>query len=110
MSDIPIGVVGDSCPNLVELQVVNGRIALDDGHSCSSVSATFFANLKLVYLFLVQYMVERPVAVGAGEARISPLQCLLTHAKGIQVIQATGCPGNLIFPVGSLESRYFCVW
>ena len=108
MSDIPIGVVGDSCPNLVELQVVNGRIALDDGHSCSSVSATFFANLKLVYLFLVQYMVERPV--GAGEARISPLQCLLTHAKGIQVIQATGCPGNLIFPVESLESRYFCVW
>ena len=98
MSDIPIGVVGNSCPNLVELQVVNGRIALDDGHSCSDASSTFLANLKLMYLFLVEYhVVERPV--GVGEERISPLQCLLTHAKGIQVIQATGCPGNLVFQV-----------
>ena len=91
MSDIPIAVVGNNCPILVELQVVNGRIALDDGHSCSDVSASFFANLKLIYLFLVQYVVERPV--GVREARRSPLQCLLKHARAIQVIQATGCPG-----------------
>ena len=97
MSDIPIAVVGNSCPNLVELQVVNGRIALDDGHSCSEVSSAFLANLKLIYLFLVQYVVERPVTV--GEAGISPLQCLLTHAKEIQVIQATGCPGNCFHQV-----------
>jgi hypothetical protein len=30
LSDIPIGVIGNACPNLVELQVVNGKVALAD--------------------------------------------------------------------------------
>ncbi len=97
---VPLGVVGNACPNLAELQVVNARVALaSEDHQCGgeNSNASFFSNLKLVYLFLVQYMVEdrRRARQGEGIGRpVSPLHCLLRHARAIEGVQATGCPGK----------------
>lgn len=72
LADIHLDSIGKSCPNLVELQIVNGRIVVRD-HSCQSASKDYFANLKLIYLFLVQYI------TGEGHLEITSVFRLILY-------------------------------
>ena len=90
---IPLQIIGRNCPGLVELQIINGRVAIRD-HLCEAES--FFSELKLLYLFLVQYVMidddeENNTASEDEGAPISALHCLLRHARGLEAFQATGC-------------------
>lgn len=95
---IPLEVIAKHCWNLAELQVINARLAVQD-HDCEldyGMENPPFANLKLVYFFLVKYL---KITQG-GSLPLTALHCILRHAKSLEGIQATGTP---IFTDDSLE-------
>ncbi len=67
LTDVPLRLLGEGCPALEELQVTNCRLVVGGGgggggrrhhhHDCDSTAAAdFLSRLKLVHLFLVQYV------------------------------------------------------
>ena len=80
---IPMDIIGANCRNLVELQLINARLAIRD-HDCFR-DEDFFTRLKLVYFFLIQYVVTNTPTCSA-------LHCVLRHAVHLEGIQATGTP------------------
>ncbi|TRY70234.1 hypothetical protein TCAL_04848 [Tigriopus californicus] len=88
LTDIPLNTIGQCCQNLVQLQVVNGRLSVGE-HICSQAEPWFFANLKLLYFFLVHYvhndMDSNPAYPQAA------LHCILSHTRQIEAVTATGC-------------------
>ncbi len=119
LAPIPLRLVGDHCPNLAELQVINGRLVVgDSNHRCDDpgLRRGFLSKLKLVYLFLVQYdrghmehrdHDEELMADDEYETENAPdsmsstgsyrprsaLHCLLMHATQLEGVQANGCAG-----------------
>lgn len=88
LTDIPLQIIGNHCRNLIELQIINGRLAIKD-HHCKDDKG-FFEKLKILYLFLVQY-ISYEDSVDNKEPQTA-LHCLLKHAVNIECVQATGCP------------------
>lgn len=76
--DISIDEIGESCPNLEELSIINARACLST--NISPVKA--FNKLKLVYLFLVQYT----------DSQYTALHYILRHSTVLESIQVTGTP------------------
>ncbi len=120
LTTVPLQVVGEHCPNLVELQVINARLAVKD-HVCQINHGDngFFSKLKLVHLFLVRYKENADAASPnrnnntlndlninetndsnnttdiKEEARVkrppvTALHCILNHAANLEAIQASG--------------------
>ena len=58
-----------------------------DEDDSSNHSDNYFSKLKLLYFFLVQYIVPD----NASPSSSSALHCILRHAKRIEGVQATGC-------------------
>ena len=90
---IPLQTIGSSCSNLIELQIINARLAIDRSHDC--LNETYFENLKLVYFFLVTYItntLEPPPDSNISTESVAPsaLHCILRHAQKLEGIQATG--------------------
>ena len=88
---IPLDTIGTNCQNIVELQVINARLSVCRSHDCQTQH--FFENLKLVYFFLVNYVVNDDNIQEENDAENfprSPLHCILRHAKKLEGIQATG--------------------
>jgi len=84
--DISIDEIGQHCPKLEELSIINARAALSN---CSSAPSSYpppnpaaFNKLKLVYLFLVQYT----------DSQYTALHYILRHAGQLESIQVTGTP------------------
>jgi hypothetical protein len=105
--DINLADIAITCPNLEELHIINARLAISDRTSNHPVqSHSFeksFTKLKLVYFFLVQYIVEqvqnenRPpnsVVAAAGVQKHATghtaLHMLLKHAVSLEGMQVTG--------------------
>ena len=90
---IPLEVIGRTCANLVELQLINARLAIVGDHNCRR-DVTFFNRLKLVYFFLIQYVVNDVTTddVMEGDVPKTALHCVLRHAHHLEGIQATGTP------------------
>ena len=90
---IPLHTIGSCCSNLIELQIINARLSIDRSHDCRKDS--YFENLKLVYFFLVTYIMntnELPPDISRFAENYAPsaLHCILRHAKKLEGIQATG--------------------
>ena len=83
---IPLHAIGNSCGSLKELQIINARLSIDISHHCGKEQ--FFPNLKLVYFFLVNYVINEEEST--KEYPASALHCILRHAKKLEGIQATG--------------------
>jgi hypothetical protein len=105
--DINLADIAITCPNLEELHIINARLAISDrtsNHPVQSYSfEKSFTKLKLVYFFLVQYIVEqvqnenRPpnsVVAAAGVRKHATghtaLHMLLKHAVSLEGMQVTG--------------------
>ena len=112
MITVPMDVIGNCCPNLVELQIINARVCTNE-HKCSKVQC--FSRLKLVYFFFVKYKTTTSTltsAISENEKRSFPnsgkpesaLHCILYHAKLLEGIQATGS-SNL-----TGEYKIFCIF
>ena len=80
------------------LPVINAKLSVDSEHWCTNEKEDFyFSKLKLVYFFLVHYVIlpddvtnlsQNITAESSKPA--SALHCVLTHAKFLEGIQATG--------------------
>ena len=104
LADIPLQVIGRNCVNLTELQIVNGRVVIRD-HDCreeEEEDGRFFSKLRLLYFFLVQYVIrdeddENDANVNNNNGLehqnrpVSALHCLLKHATNIEAVQTPGC-------------------
>ena len=122
LTDIPLHLVGQNCSNLVELQIINSRVTPGRNHDCDRAAPHFFAKLKLLYLFLVHYVLptdthrlgndsepessdseaeELPDIRQGGSTPKTALHCVLRHALCLEGIQATGSP---LFDDGSLKA------
>lgn len=84
LATIPLDVVGNCCTLLAELQIINSRISTGD-HECDKGNQPFFAHLRLVYFFFVNYQ-----TTNGGRQPYSALHCILKHARHLEGIQATG--------------------
>ena len=86
---IPLHTIGESCGSLVELQIINARLSIERNHNCSKDH--FFPNLKLVYFFLINYVVNLDLQDDNNKQYpTSALHCILRHAQKLEGIQATG--------------------
>ena len=87
---IPLHIIGTNCRSLLELQIINARLSIARSHDCRKES--FFQNLKLIYFFLVSYVVDNdgPQEIDNCNSTPSALHCILRHAQKLEGIQATG--------------------
>lgn len=96
--DIQLDFIGSGCVNLEELHIINARVATN--HTNCDTDMSYFSKLKLIYFFLVQYIVN--------DDKLPPtsaLHCLLTHAQSLEGIQATGSPSLLDDHLGKIITR-----
>ena len=100
MITVPMDVIGNCCPNLVELQIINARVCTNN-HKCAKIQC--FSRLKLVYFFFVKYKntpsSENEKSFSNSGRPESALHCILYHAKLLEGIQATGS--------SNLTGKYF---
>lgn len=82
---IPLKVIGQACPCLSELQIINAKVSTTD-HECDK-EKRFFERLRLVYFFFVKY--KNPT-INTIHTPPSALHCILYHASQLEGIQATG--------------------
>jgi len=105
--DINLEDIGITCLNLEELHIINARLAISNRTSShprrSHPSEKPFTKLKLVYFFLVQYILDQvqnenraPNSVVAAAGVEKPatgntaLHMLLKHAVNLEGMQVTG--------------------
>merc|ERR1719233_324433 len=108
--DVDITVIGEECPNIEELNIINAKVkATKQSDNLSEI----FSKLKLLYFFLVQYLIDpvpRYPSSSLSAARPSPsstaspatvpspstghtaLHTLLEKATNLESVQVSGTP------------------
>ena len=101
---IPLHTIGENCSNLIEFQIINARLSINQDHNCIE-QKNFFSKLKLIYFFLINYVVNTDLPENSKTDKvvnpITALHCILRHAQKLEGIQATG---NSSFTDDSLSS------
>ena len=97
--DVDIGLIGKQCPNIEDLHVINARIKVTKN---SDDQGQTFSRLKLLYLFLVQYLIEpihiqRPPISPSSPAGVphpstghTALHTLLMNGTNLESVQVSG--------------------
>jgi len=97
--DVDIGLIGKQCPNIEDLNVINARIKVTKN---SDYQSQTFSRLKLLYFFLVQYLIEpihipRPPISPSSPAGVphpstghTALHTLLLNGINLESVQVSG--------------------
>jgi len=103
--DINIDDVGQDCPNLEELSIINARLSVTPHTDKQPFStASMFSKLRKVYFFLVTYLpsalpqrnqaphsVTTPTGVENPATGYTALHTILQHGLRLETVQVTGC-------------------
>jgi hypothetical protein len=99
--DVDINLIGKQCPNIEDLNVINARIKVT---KTSEDHNQIFSRLKLVYFFLVQYLIEpghnhrppssptSPAGVPNPSTGYTALHTLLLNGTNLESVQVSGSP------------------
>jgi len=107
--DVDISVIGEECPNIEELNIINAKVkATKHSDNISDI----FSKLKLLYFFLVQYLIDpvqrnpspslpvtaspaspaSPATVQSPSTGHTALHTLLEKATNLESVQVSGTP------------------
>jgi len=91
--DVDIGLVGETCPGLAQLSVINARVVVGRGrdHCARESSCALFPRLQQLYLYLVQYLPALSLGCPAPSVTTG-LHLLLSHAPLLTSLQCPGSP------------------
>eukprot|EP00090_Calanus_glacialis_P017558 TRINITY_DN2729_c0_g1_i3.p1 TRINITY_DN2729_c0_g1~~TRINITY_DN2729_c0_g1_i3.p1 ORF type:complete len:539 (+),score=118.96 TRINITY_DN2729_c0_g1_i3:75-1691(+) len=99
--DVDISLIGWECPNIEDLNIINARVKVTkhiDDHS------EIFSRLKLLYFFLVQYIIDpvhnyrapsspsSPTGVPNPSTGHTALHTILQKAPNLESVQVSGSP------------------
>merc|ERR1712038_589541 len=107
--DVDIMVVGEECPNIEELNIINAKVKTTKH---SDFKRDIFSNLKLLYFFLVQYPIDplprypspplsapsslsspvSPATVSSPSTGHTALHTILEKATNLESVQVSGPP------------------
>ena len=85
--------VGETCPGLAQLSVINARVVVGRGrdHCARESSCALFPRLQQLYLYLVQYLPALSLGCPAPSVTTG-LHLLLSHAPLLTSLQCPGSP------------------
>jgi len=105
--DVDITIIGKECPNIEELNIINAKVKATKQ---SESQSDLFSKLKLLYFFLVQYLIDptqrnsllpvtaSPSSLASLATLPSPstghtaLHTLLEKATNLESVQVSGTP------------------
>jgi len=107
--DVDITVIGEECPNIEELNIINAKVKTTKH---SELKSDIFSNLKLLYFFLVQYLIDplprypspslsapsslsspvSPATVSSPSTGHTALHTILEKATNLESVQVSGTP------------------
>jgi len=104
--DINIDTIGQDCPNVEELSIINARIGVTPPTEKQPFStANMFSKLRKVYFFLVHYLngplpienrapnsVTDPAGVQHPATGYTALHAILKYGLQLEAVQVTGTP------------------
>jgi hypothetical protein len=104
--DINIDTIGQDCPNVEELNIINARLSVTTVTEKQPFStANMFSKLRKVYFFLVQYLtspiphanqapnsVSNPTGVQHPATGYTALHAILKYGLQLETVQVTGNP------------------
>lgn len=112
--DVDISLIGKQCPNIEDLNVINARIKVNKN---SDEQSQTFSRLKLLYFFLVQYLIEpvhtyrppisptSPTGVPIPSTGHTALHTLLLNGTNLESVQVSGSPALTDSCVDSILTR-----
>ena len=97
--------VGETCPGLAQLSVINARVVVGRGrdHCARESSCALFPRLQQLYLYLVQYLPALSLGCPAPSVTTG-LHLLLSHAPLLTSLQ---CPGSPLLTDKVQTQKYF---
>ena len=97
--------VGETCPGLAQLSVINARVVVGRGrdHCARESSCALFPRLQQLYLYLVQYLPALSLGCPAPSVTTG-LHLLLSHAPLLTSLQ---CPGSPLLTDKVQPQQYF---
>ena len=97
--------VGETCPGLAQLSVINARVVVGRGrdHCARESSCALFPRLQQLYLYLVQYLPALSLGCPAPSVTTG-LHLLLSHAPLLTSLQ---CPGSPLLTDKVQTQQYF---
>merc|ERR1719187_111132 len=104
--DVDISVIGQECPNIEELNIINAKVKASKHIDSQS---EIFSKLKLLYFFLVQYFIDpvprhpssstpsppspaSPATVPTPSTGHTALHTLLEKGTNLESVQVSGTP------------------
>jgi len=107
--DININLIGEQCPNIEELNIINAKVKVTKQ---SDKQSYMFSKLKLLYFFLVQYLIDplsrhpsslsaaapsssspaSPATVPSPSTGHTALHAILGKAINLESVQVSGTP------------------
>jgi len=102
--DVDITMIGEECPNIEELNIINAKVKIKRH---SAIKSDIFSKLKLLYFFLVQYLIDpppllpvttspsslaSPATVPSPSTGHTALHTLLEKATNLESVQVSGTP------------------
>merc|ERR1740128_919419 len=104
--DINIDTIGQDCPNVEELSIINARIGVTPPTEKQPFSTTnMFSKLRKLYFFLVHYLngpiqqenrapnsVSNPTGVQHPATGYTALHAILKYGLQLEAVQVTGTP------------------
>ena len=114
--DVDIGLIGKHCSNLEDLNVINAKVKITTSDQNDDHSSDMFSKLKLLYFFLVQYVINTPnsthhppqpipTTVASPTIGHTALHTVLQKGINLESVQVSGSPALTDSCLESILSR-----